>query len=170
MSIKFSEAGAARTESTRLSAIANEQSSLDAGLMIAYVEAIGNNNPELAEFLGDRFPSRLAVAAEAWEEMNPLTNPEAPPSPLAMDEYVVEARGESSDLITEAENLSAEARDANQKGDNYTITSVLFASVILLAALSSKVRNERTSVTLIAMATVLFMGAVAVIATYPIEI
>lgn len=170
MSIKFSEASATRTESVRSSNLANRQVTVDVDLFSNYVDAVANDDTAEAEFFRDRFPERLAVAVDAWEALDPLTDPDAPGTPFEMEEYVLEAAATADRLEQEADQRSAEARTANQDGDNYTITSVLFATVILLAALSSKVRTARTGLALLALAVVVFVASVAVIGTYPIEV
>ena len=170
MSIHFAEAGATRTESIRASDQANQQFTVDVSLFTEFADATANGKPELATFYRNRFPDRLAVATDAWLATKPFQNADAPSSPFVMDDYV-SAAGEKADALQrQADAKSAAARDANQDGDNYTITSVLFATVILLAALSGKVRTLRNARLLIGLSVVLFLGSVAVIATYPIEI
>ncbi len=170
MSIRFSEASATRTESVRQSNLANRQVTVDVNLFSSYVDAVATDNDAEAEFFRDRFPDRLAVAVDAWEALEPLKDPDAPGTPFEMEEYVVDPAVTADRLEREADQRSSEARTANQDGDNYTITSVLFATVILLAALSSKVRTARTGLVLLALAVVVFVASVAIIATYPVEI
>ncbi|MEZ5373636.1 MAG: hypothetical protein R2704_13065 [Microthrixaceae bacterium] len=170
MSINFAEAGATRTESIRASNLANQQFAVDVSLFTEFADATANDQPELATFYRNRFPDRLAVATDAWLETKPFQTDDAPSSPFDMDDYVLEANIEAEDLQNQADQKSEDARTANQDGDNYTITSVLFATVILLAALSGKVRTLRTARLLLGLSVVLFIGSVAIIATYPIEI
>lgn len=170
MSINFAEAGAARTESIRASNLANQQFTVDVSLFTEFADATANEKPELAKFYRNRFPDRLAVATDAWLDTKPFQTDDAPSSPFVMDEYVLAANDQADDLQDQADQKSTDARTANQDGDNYTITSVLFATVILLAALSGKVRTLRTARLLLGLSVVLFIGSVGIIATYPIEI
>lgn len=170
MSINFAEAGATRTESIRASNLANQQFTVDVSLFTEFADATANGKAELAGFYRDRFPDRLAVATDAWLEAKPFQNADAPSSPFVMEDYVLAASEKADDLERQADAKSQAARDANQDGDNYTITSVLFATVILLAALSGKVRTLRTARLLLGLSVVMFLGSVAVIATYPIEV
>lgn len=170
MSINFAEAGAARTESIRNSDEANQQFTVDVSLSTQFVNATANGNAKLAKFYRDRFPKHLAVAADAWLKTKPFENADAPSSPFDMEEYVLAASDRADALEKQAEVKAKAAIAANQNGDNYTLTSVLFASVILLAALSGKVRTLRTEHLLLGLAVVMFIASVAVIATYPIQI
>jgi hypothetical protein len=170
MSIDFSAANAARTESVRASDEANRQITVDVGLFTSYADALAADEDDLADFYQERFPDRLGVATDAWLATDPLDSPGAPASPFDMEEYRLEASDEAARLAAEADEKAADARQANQRGDNYTITSVFFATAILFAALSSKLRAARLGVGLLALAAMVFVTTAVVIATYPVEI
>jgi hypothetical protein len=170
MSIRFAEAGAARTESVRATNMAAQQTTVDVGLFTAYADAVAREDDRLAPFLRERFPHRLAVATDAWEATEPLVTPDAPATPFDMPDYVVAARGHAEDLERDADELAQQAREANQRGDNYTLTTIFLATVLLLAALSTKVDNPRVQRMLLVLAAVIFVVTGIVIATYPVEI
>jgi hypothetical protein len=170
MSIEFSQAAATRTESMRASNVANRQTIVDVSLFSSYADAVAGGNDALAAFYSDRFPERLAVAVTAWEATDPLVDPSAPASPFEMPEYVLEASDEADRLEVEASDASSRARAANQRSDNYTVTTVFLASVLLLSALSSKVDNPRLQIALIAIAAVIFVSTGIVVAQFPVEI
>jgi hypothetical protein len=170
MSIRFAEAGAARTESVRAANQATQQTAIDVGLFTDYADAVARNDERLAAFLSDRFPDRLAVATDAWEATRPLVTPDAPATPFEMPEYVVEAREQAEDLELDADDLAAQAREANQRGDNFTITTIFLATVLLLAALSAKVDSPRLQRSLLGIAAAIFVVTGVVIATFPVEI
>lgn len=170
MSIRFSEAAASRTESTRESNVANRQVVVDVALFTSFADAVASDDEELADFYLERFPERLAVAAEAWLATDPLESPDAPASPFDMPEYVLEAESNAEELEQRAEERSTAAREANQRSDNYTVTSIFFATVLLLAALSVKVDDRVLQRSLLGAATVVFVCTTVVIATFPVEI
>jgi hypothetical protein len=170
MSIRFSEAGAARTESVRNSNLANNETVIDVNLFANWVDALAVDDDELADFYQARFPDRLAVAVDAWLATEPLRSADAPASPFDMDEYRLEPQEEAARLEARAERRSALARDANQTGDNYTVTSVFFASAILLAALSAKIGRLSLRIVMLAGSAVLLLGTAVVVATFPVEI
>lgn len=170
MSIRFSEASALRTESVRESNLANREVTVDVGLFSDFAAATADENEALAEFYLERFPDRLAVAVDAWLATDPLEAPDAPGSPFEMPEYVQESADRADELEQEAEGRSQAAREANQRGDNYTVTSIFSATVLLLAALSVKVDSVRMQRMLLAAASVVFICTVVVIATFPVEV
>lgn len=170
MSIRFAEAGAARTESVRAGDMAQQQTAIDVGLFTDYAGAVARDDDQLATFLRERFPDRLAVAADAWEATRPLVDPEAPATPFEMPDYVVEARDTAAGLERDADDLAQQAREANQRGDNYTLTTIFLATVLLLAALSTKVESTRLQQALLGLSAVIFVVIIAVVATFPVEI
>jgi hypothetical protein len=170
MSIEFSSANASRTESVRASNVANRQTVVDVSLFTAYAEAVATEDELLADFLSERFPDRLAVAMDAWLATEPLQNPDAPATPFDMPEYQLESADEAAALEAQATASSQDARDANQRSDNYTIMTVFLATVLLLAALSSKVDNPRVQIALLAIALVVFIGIGITVSQMPVEI
>lgn len=170
MSTSFSEAGASRTESVRMSTIAGQQASVDVAVFTSWIEALAAGDDDLAGFLRERFTDRLDTATTAWEATDPLGNPESPATPFDMSEYVLDAADEAAALEAAAEESSADARTANQRSDNYVVMSVLFAAVIFFGALSTKLASERGQTILLGLAFVGLIVGVVVLSTFPVEV
>jgi hypothetical protein len=168
MSIRFSEAGALRTESVRASNLANRQTVIDVTLFTSFADAYFDGDDARMAFYQERFPERLAVAVDAWIASQPLIDPEAAASPFDLPEYRLEAAEESAALEDDAEARSGLARQANQRGDNYQVTSIFLATVLLLAAVSTRVTDRRTQVVLVVLATGIFLVVGGVVATFPV--
>jgi hypothetical protein len=170
MSTSFSEAGAQRTESVRASNLAGQQVAIDVGLFSSYADAFATGQSDLAAFYRARFTPELDAAATAWEARDPLNDPDAPSSPFAMEEYVLQAAVEANELEAAADASAATARQANQRSDNYVVMSVLLASVLFFAALSSKLQNPRNRRVLLGVAVIGVVVCAAILVTLPIEI
>ena len=158
-SIKFSEAGAARTESTRADTRGGQLVQIDSAMYIDWVTALSNDLRDgLIPDIGSRAyePTRGTVsgflylrmrddflpALEAWLATEPVNNPNAPPTPFEMEEYVVPELIEAQVLTAEADQAAVDARAANQNGDNYVLTAVLFASVLFFAGVATRLENR----------------------------
>jgi hypothetical protein len=170
MSIRFSEANAARTESARASGTANSQRTVDVTIFASYVEAVAAERREQEEFVGDRFRDEFRPAFEAWVATQPRVNPEAPPSPFALPEYRLEAEREAGKLAALADRRGQQARDANQQGDDYVLLTVLFASVLFFAGISTKLTSRSPQIATLSVASVLIASGLVVGLTYPIEV
>ena len=102
---------------------------------------------------------------DAWLATDPGNNPDAPPTPFAMPEYTVAEFDEAdaarrSSPTRQRSTLGA----ANQNGDNYVLTAVLFAAVLFFSGVASKLENRwnRLAVNLIGIIGVV-IGAVILI-------
>lgn len=166
----FSEAGALRTESVRASNTAGQQVAIDVGLFTAWADAYATGETGLAEFYRDRFTPVLDEATTAWEALEPLQSADAPPSPFSMDAYVLPKAVEANELELAADAAAAAARAANQQSDNYVIMSVLLASVLFFAALSSKLTSPRNRRVMFGLAAIGFCACALTVLTMPIEI
>ena len=168
--IAFSDAAAARTESVRASNTAGQLFTVDVALFTEFVDATARDDDELATFYRDRFPDRLAVATDAWLDLNPLEDPDAPPSPFALPEYELVEAEEADRLEQEAGEHSAAAREANQQSDDYVLTTVMFAAVLFFTALSGRLRNAKASAVTLIIGAIGFVVGAGIVATFPVEI
>lgn len=168
MSLQFSAANAARTFSVAASNTANAQTTIDVALFAEYAAAVAMDDGELAAFFETRFRDEFRPAFTAWVATDPLTSPGAPASPFEMDEYVLAATVEANELAADAEAASALAREANQRGDNYVLLTVLFASVLFFAGVSSKAGSLRIQQTLTVLSGVLLLTAAGIVLTFPV--
>lgn len=168
MSLQFSAANAARTFAVEASNTANAQTTIDVTLFAEWASAVANEQDELAAFLEARFREEFRPAFAAWLATEPLVAPDAPASPFDMAAYVVAARLEADALVAEADDASQAARDANQRGDNYVLLSVLFASVLFFAGVSTKTNSFMTQIALTTLSAVLLVSGGLILLTYPV--
>lgn len=167
MSISFSQASSARIEASRQDAAANARQGIQVGLFTQWLQAAGDDNQELMDFLSERFPEPLDAAFAAWIVLSPRTNPDAPSSPFSMPEYDLPERAAAQAADDRAEQKFAEALENNQRGDNYTLLAVLFATVLFFAAVSGRMKSSAAQWALLGAALVLFLVAAGLLLAYP---
>jgi hypothetical protein len=187
--IAFNEASAARTESARASTQAGQQATVDVITFLQWLEALRQDvlddpvaraeleatgytpDPEtVSGFLFERFRDEFKPAVNAWVAERPSANPDAPPTPFAMDEYRLAAQDRADDLVARADGRAQAARDANQRSDNYVLTTVAFAAVLFFAGVSTKLSRPSNQRIALGVAMITLAGAVVVLVTFPIEI
>lgn len=189
-SINFSEAGAARTESTRADTTAGQLTQIDVAMYIDWVAAIFDDlesgaitivsgdtyeptRGTLSGFIYLRFRSEFKPYVDSWLASDPVNNPDAPSSPFAMvgpdgePLYELEASKEARALVALADENAAEARQDNQNSDNYVITMVLFASVLFFAGMSSKLLKPRNRMLALGFGIVLLVVGMSILTTLP---
>ncbi len=183
--INFSEAGAARTESTRADTRGGQLVQIDVAMYIDWVTALSEEmkagevtlvtgadyaptDGTVSGFLFKRFRDEFRPAVDAWLATGPIGNDDAPKTPFQMEEYVVAEQVKAIELANLADERAAAARTANQNGDNYVLTMVLFASVLFFAGVSSKLIKWRNRVIVMTFGMVILVAGIIVLATLPI--
>jgi hypothetical protein len=164
-----------RVNQTRVSAaraddLANTQQQVDVATFMEWVDAYARDEIELASFYRDRFRAEFKPAFEAWLATKPLTTEGAPPTPFAMPEYRLAARDEAEELDRETEALTAIVRRDIQRASNYVLGVVLFAVSLFFAGMSTKLTTLRLRQAMLAVGCVVFLCALAWIATSPVSI
>jgi hypothetical protein len=182
----YAAAAADRTESTRRSTEAGQLLTIDVISFTQWLTALneeiiadpskrpqGSYQPDpnaVSGFLFNRFRAEFKPAVTAWLATHPLTDPQAPSTPFAMPEYKLAASAQSATLAERADRLAAKARRSNQRSDNYVLTAVLFALVLFFAALAGRFEPGRPRWIMFGMAVLALVGALTLLATFPIQV
>jgi hypothetical protein len=163
----YSHANAARIAVNRESALANRQVQVDVATVIQWVDAHEQGRPQLAAFYRSRFRDELVPAFDAWLATKPFTNPAGPKTPFDMPQYKLRAAEAADRLEAKATADSQQAKDANQRADNYTLAVVLFASSLFFAGISTKFETTTAKLVLLGLGSMLFLGTVIWLAMMP---
>ena len=134
---------AIRIDAARADGLSRSQTQIDVATFIAWADADIRGEEDVADFYEDRFREEFVPAFEAWSALEPLSNPEAPPTPFAMQEYQVAAQVEADKLDAAAEASAAEVRLDILRSSNYVLTVVLYAVVLFFAGMSTRLHNPR---------------------------
>ncbi len=164
----YSEASAARIMATQNNNTALLRTSVNVGLFTEYAAARSEENQLLADFLYDRFPTELKVATDAWMATEPLQNPDAPPSPFAMPEYVLPQQAEAQRLEELAAQKSEDANHANQVSDQYVLFTVIFAMVLFFAGISGKFQWRMIDLGMLGLSVIVLLGGLWFVARSPL--
>jgi hypothetical protein len=167
MSISFSRASSQRIEAAREAGVANSARGIDLQTFSLWLQAASQNDAALQEFVQDRFTDQFDVAFDAWTAQKPLQNPDAAKSPFALPEYVPPGQVESEQADKRADAFFADALRNNQRGDNYTLLTVLFALVLFFSAVANRHRSARLNWVLLIGATLLLVAGVALLLSFP---
>src|SRR3954454_1538046 len=165
-----SRTNAIRIQAARVQSLAQAQTQVDVATFIAWADADRRGQTALADFYVARFRDEFKPAFDAWSATRPLVNPDAPPTPFAMDEYQPAARHEADDLDAQAEASAAEVRLDIQRSSNYVLTVVLYAIVLFFAGVSTRIGNRGLRWVLTGAGGLVLVSAVVWIATFPVSL
>jgi len=136
--IRYGQASARRVESTRASTTAGQQTIIDVGLFTNWINAYGTQNEDLMRFYNKRFREEFKPAFDAWLATDPENNPQAPPSPFAMEEYQLANTEKSEQLEKEASAMFEEGKQAIERSTNYILNTVFLASVLFFIGIAGR--------------------------------
>jgi hypothetical protein len=168
--IAFSHANATRVESTRASNLADAQTEIDVASFTQWVDAYAHHETELADFYRRRFRGEFQPAVAAWVATHPLRNPDAPLTPFAMPNYRLAANARAERLEVAAEAAAAQASRDIQVANDYVLAVVLFSAALFFGGISTRLHRPRPRAVLLGVGCALLVGALAWVATFPINI
>ena len=161
---------ALRINAARAQGLAQGQTQVDIAMFFQWVNATEADDPDLAEFYSTRFRPEFRPVFDAWQATAPLTNPGAPPTPFAMDEYQLQARADSERFDAQADATAVAVRESIQRSANYVLAVVLFAVALFFAGMSTKLHGAGTRKSLLVVGCLIVLGTTAWIATFPVSI
>lgn len=167
MSIAFSRASTQRLEAAREEERADAARAVDLQVFSVWLQAYATGDTALEEFTRARFTDHFAPPFEEWTASRPLQNPDAARSPFALDSYVPPGEVEAVAADARADRYFAQALTNNQRGDNYTLVTVLFALVLFFGAFAGRFRSERASWGMVGAACVLLVVGVGFLVAFP---
>ena len=178
----YAAAGAARTESNRATTLAGQQTIIDVQLFTDWLQAVNEEQGQVlptpyeptpgtySAFLYERFRDEFRPALHAWLAEEPLANPDAPPSPFAMDEYVLAESTRAHGLDLKADAAASRAHAANATKDNYVLATVMCASVLFFGGIGARLSSRRARGVMVLAAGIVLLATVLVLLTYPVRI
>jgi hypothetical protein len=167
-SSNYTQASGSRTAAAQQRSAANQFRLADLSVFENYIDAVLVEDEAVADFYFQRFRPEFRVGFDAWIALDPMNNPDAPPSPFAMSEYQVAQDAEAERLETRADELFAAGEEANTISDVYTLTTLLFAAVLFFAAISERFEYYIAQVILLAIAGVGLLVGIGIAVGQPI--
>jgi hypothetical protein len=150
-----------RVEAARYSDQAGQERLYDNQVFGEWLDANDADDVRLKTIYERRFRPEFMVAFEAWLQTDPAENPGAPPGPMFMPEYVQASAAQARDLEAQAAELIAEGETANDDSDHYVLFTVVFATVLFLAAIAERFSWRRARIGVLGIAgTLLVFGAI----------
>ena len=160
--IAFAEASAARVEAGDADNEAREARIADLIIYAEWVTANAQGETALADDIEARFTPHFAVAFDAWQ-----ADGEVEQGPFAMPEYVPPGTEESAERTAYADARFAEALEYTERGDNYSLLTVLFALVLFLTAMAQRDVHHVAAWMMLGLAGVIAVGGLIVLFTFP---
>jgi hypothetical protein len=156
-----------RVEGNRQFGLATQAIVYDANLVAQYAKAVVDGDTDLQQFFRTTLfrPAFLPVL-ERWEDA--IEAGETPPNLLQDSDYVGGELAEYEATQSRAEAKDVEAKDAGKNGDDYVLITVLLASALFFAGVTTSFKLQLARLMLIGLAAVLIAYCLSRIATLPV--
>lgn len=163
-------ANTARLQALKATDIANQQTTTDVLLFATWLEAEVTGNTRMAAEVEERFPDRLDSAFTAWRAQ-PAEEGHLPDgSPLDRPEYVLAAQADV-DAAHERADAALQAADAaGAYNTRYVASTVLYASVLFLVGIASKLSQVRMAHAVVGLAGLTLLIAMALQFSLPVSL
>ncbi len=158
----FAEASAARVEASDADNQAREARVVDLIIYVEWVTANAQGDTALADDIEARFTPHFTLAFDAWQ-----AGGEVATGPFAMPEYVPPGTEESAERAAYADARFADALEYTERGDNYSLLTVLFALVLFLTAMAQREIHHVAAWIMLGLAGLIAVGGLIVLLTFP---
>lgn len=166
-------ATSARIEAVRHSDEASRQTSSDLLIFATWLEAEVGANPALADSVAERFLPHFRPAFDAWLATAPTATGGAdlpPGSPFDQPEYRPPALADADAAYAQADAAGERADAAAGASNRYILTTVLYATVLFLAGIASKLAHPTISHAVVGLAGASLVGATGLLVTLPMQL
>jgi hypothetical protein len=159
-SVSLAKASAERAKANRADLEALQLRTLDSVSFNAWFTAFTAGNVRAERIAERRLRPGYRPAFDAWLATDPAHNPNAPPGPAYMPEYVVSQEVDANAFDRQAEAQFSKGSEAGATGDKYVRDTVFLATVLFLVGISSHFPLRSARYGLIAVGVLLLVFAV----------
>jgi len=167
--VAFSNASALRAEANDTMTIAEAGLEIDVEMFSTWIVLAAEGNERGADAIRGRMREEFLPAFDAWLGDSPLSVfPDG--RPFDRPEYEQFARSDArqaSDQFAAADAAAADARAANQTGDDFVLVAVIMATVLFFTGVSTKLRGRSLRMVMLLMAAALFAAGLGFMLSLP---
>ena len=169
---RYAHASAKVTDASRLSIIDGQIFATEAQIFMAWLDAAADSDEARMKFFEHRFSPELRAKFDPWRASHPgdlrrlKMDPNAPrqfPRPEHKEGI------EASRLQSAADAEFEQGEQANRISDRYVAATVVLSTVLFLGGISPLLKGAQIRMALLALATLLGLGASLFIFSLPID-
>jgi len=160
-SVSLAKASALRTKANRANLEALQIRTLDSVSFNAWFTAFSARNLNAERLAEKRLRPGYRPAFHAWLATDPAHNPNAPPGPAYMPQYVIPQGAVAQADDKQADASFTKGSDAGSTGDKYVRDTVFLATVLFLVGISGHFALRQARMALITIGTLLLVFSVA---------
>jgi hypothetical protein len=164
----YADSAKDRQLATRQTTRSGQELLYNASTFNSWGAATTSGDSKLAAFFVKRFTPDYRVAFDAWLKTDPAHNPKAPPGPSYMPQYHNPSAAKGQQLDALATATFQKGNDARDNGDKYVRSTVLFATILFIVAISQRFKVRGVRRTMLSVAFVLLVYGAINVLTFPV--
>jgi len=164
----FSEAIREFDEAGQLTSSANTTLSRDQGLFVAYVSALHDKKPALANYIRDHvMDERLRAAVNWWQSSANMGQPVPAGTPFTGQDpqYVLPQTVQAEKSTADSRRDFAEAKVQQENADHYTLVEVILATALFLYGIAGVARSTPVKLGTLGTGGVIFIASLVLLIT-----
>ena len=159
-SVSLARASAARTKANRADLETLQTETLDSVSFNAWFTAFVAGNKRAEQLARNRLRPGYRPAFDAWLATDPAHNPNAPPGPSYMPQYVIPQQTLANKYDAQADEEFTKGTDAGGTADKYVRDTVFLATVLFLIGISGHVKLRQARYGLVGIGVILLAFSV----------
>ena len=159
-SVTLAKASAERTKASRADVEGIVTRTLDSASFNAWFTAFTAGNANAERLAAKRMQPGYRPAFNAWLATDPAHNPNAPPGPAYMPQYIIPQEATAKAHDEQADAAFSKGADAGSTADKYIRDTVFLATVLFLVGVSGHFRIRQARLGLIGVGTLILVFAV----------
>lgn len=161
------DAAGQRLEASRLFGLATQAVAFDANMVAQYAQAVVDGDEELQAFYrATLFRSEFLPVLDRWEEE--IANGGVPQRLLEDEDYLAEQLAPYEEASAEADAIDDEGREAGENADEYVKITVLLATSLFFAGVTTSFRMRTARLMLLAAAGLAIAYSASLLAELPV--
>ena len=166
-SVSLAKASALRTKASRADLEALVTRTLDSVSFNAWFSAYVAGNKARRDAGPEPSAPGLPAGVDAWLATDPAHNPNAPPGPSYMPQYMIPQQAQANTLDAQADEEFTAGSDAGGTADKYVRDTVFLATVLFLIGISGHVKLRQARYGLVCIGVLLLAFSVFQLAGLP---
>ena len=164
---RYTQASTARSLANQASTLAAQDRTQDLLNFNRWLDVRTHGNAQLTALYERRFRDEFRPAFEQWLRSDPLNHPNAIPSPLLEQQYVLANTVKADKLEKLGDARFEQGRQATENADDYVFVTVFFAVVLFFAGISLRFAWLPLRILILGLGAVLLVYGAARLGTLP---
>lgn len=164
---RYAQSAVYRVDADEEETLGGQQRLQDVSTFNAWLQAKTTGDEPMRKLLERRFSPDYEKAFKTWLLTDPLNDPNAPPGPAYMPDYINRLAAEGNETKRLADEAFEDGKSSREVGEDYVRLTVFLATVLFLIAISQRFRLVSVQLSLLGIAVLATVAILVLLISYP---